>query len=129
MLDAYSLSQAITAGNDIPLNVKKLETGKTVTLNGSTINLNVPGIYNVEVHATGSTTENGTFGIQLYTKGQPIERTLALAGTATGVKTSLSIKTLLAVANTNYGTSNFTIRNIGSSGTVDVVEVVVTKIR
>ena len=129
MLDAYSVNQAVTANNDIPLNTVKLQTGRTVILSGNTVHLNTPGIYTVSLHATGSTTDGGTLGIQLYTNGQPIERAIATAGTAAGVKVNLAFNTLLTVASSDYSNAGFTIRNTGSAGTLDVIEAVVTKIK
>ena len=129
MLDAYSTNQVVTANNDISLNTVKLQTGRTVTLNNNTVHLNTHGIYTVSIHATGSTTEGGTLGLQLYTNGQPIERAAATAGTVAGVKVNLAFNTLLTVANSDYSNAGFTIRNTGSAGTLDVIEAVVTKIR
>lgn len=49
--------------------------------------------------------------------------------TVAGVKVNLAFNTLLTVANSDYSNAGFTIRNTGSAGTLDVIEVVVTKIR
>lgn len=128
MLDAYSVNLPVTAGTDIPLNVKRIENNG-VTLNGATISFKKAGVYKVTVNATGSSTEAGSVGIQLfYSNGKAIEGAMATAGTAAGIKVNLALATALIVEPARYSTANFTVRNIGSSGTLDAIEIVVTRL-
>lgn len=131
MLDAYSVNAAVTANSNIVFNNKKIETGVTAVLtnNGDTIALNRPGIYSVSVHAYGGATSTGAIAIQLYTNENPIERAVAKANTATGAVANLAFSTLISVDRAAAGNiATFNVRYTGDAGTLNIVEVVVTKV-
>lgn len=128
MLQAYSKNVAVTANSTIPLNNVTLKTGRTAVLEGSgTVALNCAGIYNVSFNAYGTSTADGTVGAKLQADGVDVAQA-AVSSTATaGSVIPISFSTLVTVPNCTI--KRLSIVYTGTTGTLDMASVVVTKLR
>lgn len=133
MLETYSQNISVTTDAIIPLNVNALKKNCTVTHTegSSTISLNKPGVYAVYVDATGSTTDAGTFGVQLLKNGTAVTQATASATTAAGGTSNVSFAAMVFIAPSCSCVSNkgaLTLQYTGGAGTVANVDVMILKV-
>jgi len=111
---------------------KAAQRGTTATLaaDNQTINLNAPGVYEITVSASGSTTAAGTFGFQLNGDGAAISRATASMTTGAGDTGSVSFATLVTVTGTYISGTKaaITLTYTGSAGEISNVTMIAKKV-
>lgn len=135
MLQAYTTAATVTGSGSENIAFSKVEfTDSTATANpgAATIKLNAPGVYMVNFNATGTTTDAGTFGVQMYRDGELVEQATGAATTTAGSAAAISFSTLMSVSACccgNNGGATLTFRYTGGAGTISLANVVVVKVR
>lgn len=137
MLNAYSITtQSLATGDNVVFDVNKIMTGITATHypSSSAINLNRPGFYMIEFHATAEASGAGTdpVTISLFNDGVAVPAASASeVSTAVGDTVSLSFSTLVQVLPSCAvidNTATLTFQNTGVPATITVANVNVTKV-
>lgn len=132
MLQAYSTDLAVTAKQLIAFQtVEAIGTTVTATADSTTIMLNAPGVYYIAFNADGTTTEAGTFGVQMNKNGVAEPQAMASNATLAGGEASVAFSTLMSVKKSCCCQNNavsLTFEYTGSDGTA-MANVVVTKVR
>lgn len=132
MLQAYTAKYDIAGEGNIPFNDVDIVGGTvTATSGGTEISLNAHGIYYVAFNATGSTTAAGTFGFQMYRDGSAVIQAQAETDTGAGEEGAVSFSTLMSVSRRCCCQSGVTLAfaYTGSAGTINLANVVITKVR
>lgn len=133
MLDTYSQNISVTADTIIPFNTNALRKNCTVMhSDGSTaIKLARPGVYAVYFNATGTTTDAGTFGVQMLNGGTAVPQAAASTTTAAGDTASVNFSTLVFVSPSCSCVNNSTslsFQYTGSAGTIANANTLVLKV-
>lgn len=133
MLQAYSTNFTVSTKDYIQFQTVEAIGGTvTATAGGTTITLNAPGVYYIAFNATGTTTETGTFGVQMNKNGAAEPQAQAsMTTTAEGIGT-VSFSTLMSVKKSCCCQNNavsITFEYTGGDGTVAAANVIVTKVR
>lgn len=131
MIELYSTDIAAVNGMTIEWETKSIQYGNTATLasDKKTINLNVPGVYEVTVSGYGSTTAAGSFAFQLSGVSE-IARGSTEQSTGAGEYGSVSFTILIGVSATAANTDKaaLTLDYVGSAGNIELVDIVVKKV-
>lgn len=131
MIEAYSNNLAVTAAQGpITFNTKN-SRGYTVRLaaDNQTFNFNIPGVYKVDVSATGSVTAGGTLSLQLYANGDPVVRAQGAAVTGAAENQNVAFSTLITVSPAAAGSqASVTVNYTGGAGTLALVDVNIIKV-
>jgi len=133
MLDTYSQNISVTADTIIPFNTNALRKNCTVMhSDGSTaIKLARPGVYAVYFNATGTTTDAGTFGVQMLSNGTAVPQAVASATTAAGGTANIGFSALVFVnpsCNCVNNSTALSFQYTGSAGTITNANVLVLKV-
>ena len=133
MLQAYSTNLTLATKALITFNtVEAIGRTVTATAGGNTIMLNAPGVYFISLNASGTTTEAGTFGVQMNKNGVAEPQAQAsMTTTAEGVGT-VAFSTLMSVKKSCCCQNNavtLTFEYTGGDATDTTANVVVTKVR
>lgn len=86
MLQAYSIGKELSANSIVPFDNVKINKGCCVAINGSTINLNKCGIYEVSVNGVSSASTT----LQLVVDGVPLPEAQT-TGTTLGFNTLVQV--------------------------------------
>ena len=135
MLETNVQNLAVTANQTIAFAGNTLQTGTTVTHTaGSTvISLNRPGIYEVNFNAYGITTDAGAFSAQLAINGTADASATSSATTSAASDTAqIAFTKLIRVAPSCACVDNaktLTVVYIGSAGTIDNANLIITKLK
>lgn len=132
MLQAYVTGLSVAEGQDIAFpKVERIGTTVTGAIGSTTIQLNAPGVYMVSFNATGTTTAAGTFGFQMQRDGVAVPQAQASATTAAGDSAGVAFSTLMSVNRCCQSANGVVLsfRYTGGAGTVNLANVVVTKVR
>lgn len=131
MIEAYVTDLAVTAAMGPITFGNKSSRGYSVRLaaDNKTFNFNLPGVYKVDVSATGRVTAGGTLSLQIYADGNPVVRAQGQATTEANENQNISFATLLTVAPAAAGSrASMTVNYGGAAGTLLLADVVVTKV-
>ena len=132
MLQAYSTNLAVSTKDAITFQtVEAIGNTATATAGGTAITLNAPGVYCISVSATGTTTAEGTFGIQMLNNGVVVPNAVASNATDAGGTASVAFNVLVSVRKSCCCQNNavaVALEYTGGDGTASV-NVVVTKVR
>lgn len=134
MLETNVQDLTVTANQTIAFSTNTIQTGTTVThVAGSTaINLNRPGIYEINFNAYGVTTGAGAFGAQLNVNGTTDTSAKASTTTTEGATAQVAFTKLIRVVPSCTCINNskvLTIVYTGSVGTLNNANLVVTKLK
>ena len=133
MVQAYNNNIQVSTNTVIPFAKTQLKTGcvATVSSDGTTIYLNRPGIYKIELDATGVPAADGTVSIQLTLDGSNITSATSSSYQSAGFATEVGINTLVAVDKicSCLGGKKIQAVYTGAAGTLNTVNIIVTKIR
>ena len=132
MLQAYSTNLTLATNDLIAFNTVEA-IGRTVTgtAGSSTIMLNAPGVYFINFNASGTTTAEGTFGVQMLKDGVAEPQAQAAVETTAGGEGAVAFSTLISVGRSCCCQDNrvaVTFEYTGGDGT-GLANVVVTKVR
>ena len=132
MLQAYSTNLTLTTNDLITFNTVEV-IGRTVTgtAGSNTIMLNAPGVYFINFNASGTTTAEGTFGVQMLKDGVAEPQAQAAVETTAGGEGAVAFSTLISVGRSCCCQNNrvaLTFEYTGGDGT-GLANVVVTKVR
>ena len=132
MLQAYSTNLTLATNDLIAFNTVEA-IGRTVTgtAGSSTIMLNAPGVYFINFNASGTTTAEGTFGVQMLKDGVAEPQAQAAVETTAGGEGAVAFSTLISVGRSCCCQNNrvaVTFEYTGGDGT-GLANVVVTKVR
>lgn len=132
MINLYSTAVTAAANQLITWANKAVQRGNSATLaaDSQTINLNVPGIYEVSVSGYGTTTAAGTFGLQLNANGAAVTRGAASMTTDAGEVGTAAFDALVVVNGVYDSTAKaaLTVTYTGGAGTITEVGIVVKKV-
>ena len=132
MLQAYSTNLTLTTKTLITFDtVEAIGRTVTATAGGNTIMLNAPGVYFISFNASGTTTEAGTFGIQMLKDGVAEPQAQASMATTAEGEGAVAFSTLISVGRSCCCQNNrvaVTVEYTGGDGT-GLANVVVTKVR
>ena len=132
MIELYSTGVVVTGSATIEWAKKPIQLGRSATLNADkkTINLNLPGVYEIAVNAYGETTAADSLVFQLKGDGVDIERGAAQTDTAAGDYGSVSFSLLVGVSAeiANTDKAALTLEYMGGAGTIELVNIVVKKV-
>ena len=97
MLRTYSKNITATTGNAIVFNTNKILTGKTVShsAGSSSIVVNSPGYYEVNLDLSASTATAGLVTIQLYADGVAIPDAVIITNLAANSNVDSSFSTII----------------------------------
>lgn len=130
MIQVYSENLTVAANDTLALNNIMLRTGSTVSLNGNTLTLNAPGLYHVEFNGYGASTEAGTIGVKLQSNGNDIKQAKSSATTGAGAPQAISFNTLIPVQKCPCMAGKpIQLIYTGTAGTMNFINVIVTKLR
>lgn len=131
MIEVYTLEQAAAADTPIVFDRKSIQTNNVATMSADNtkVRLNAPGIYQITLSASGTTTAAGEFAVQLYTDGTSVARASAVATTDAGASASVSFETLVEVKRSNIGdVAELSIMYTGAAGEITVADLIVAKV-
>ena len=133
MLQVYSKDIAVTPNSKVQFNTVALKTGSTVTMEGTTqLNINRSGIYRIEFVGYGaSNTDNSTIGVQLVIDGKEVPQAGATVATSSAIlPEQIAFVALVPVKICPCdGSKTVTVLATGTAGTLNLVNLTVTKIR
>lgn len=133
MIQATGNNITVTSGNAITFNGTQLRTGCTAvkSADNKTFYLNRKGIYMISFNAYGASTAAGTIGAQLTVNGIGRAEAISTATTAAGAPQAISFQTLVAVPDMCRcaGGLPIAIQYIGSPGTLNLANLIITKLR
>ena len=133
MIQAQSTSLAVANGSNLTFNTTNVKTGCAVTQSQDRTEfyLHRPGIYAVEFNACGASTAAGTIGVQLMVNGTAVANTAIQATTGADEPQSISFYTLVPVEAVCRctGGKKLVVNYTGSTGTLNLANIVITKLR
>lgn len=131
MIEAYVTDLAVTAAQGPITFANKNSRGYSVRLaaDNQTFNFNLPGVYKVDVSVTGRVTAGGTLSVQVYADGKPVVRAQGQSVTAANENQNIAFSTLLTVSPAVAGSqASITVNYSGAAGTLQLADVVITKV-
>ena len=133
MIQVYSKDIAVTPNSNVQFNTVALKTGSTVTIQDSTqLNIHRSGIYRIEFAGYGaSNTDNSTIGVQLVVDGKEVPQAEATVATSSAIlPEQIAFTALVPVKICPCGGSKtVTVLATGTTGTLNLANLTVTKIR
>ena len=133
MLQVYSKGIAVTPNSKVQFNTVALKTGSTVTMEGTTqLNINRSGIYRIEFVGYGaSNTDNGTIGVQLVVDGKEVPQAEATVATSSAIlPEQIAFTALVPIKICPCdGSKTVTVLATGTAGTLNLANLIMTKIR
>ena len=133
MLQVYSKGIAVTPNSKVQFNTVALKTGSTVTMQDSTqLNINRSGIYRIEFVGYGaSNTDNGTIGVQLVVNGKEVPQAEATVATSSAIlPEQIAFTALVPIKICPCdGSKTVTVLATGTAGTLNLANLIMTKIR
>ena len=133
MIQVYNNNVQVSTNTVIPFTKTPIKTGCVATINseGTVMYLNRPGIYKVELDATVIPAADGTVSVQLTLDGSNIVPATSSSYQSAGFATEVGINTLVAVDRTCLCLGGKKLQAVytGAAGTINTVNVIVTKIR
>ena len=131
MIEAYSTELAVTAAQGPVTFSNKNTKGYSVILasDNQTFNINLPGVYKIDVSATGNVTAGGTLSLQLYANGTAVARAQGQAVTGAEENQNVAFSTFITVSPAAAGNqASITVNYTGGAGTLLLVDANITKV-
>jgi hypothetical protein len=130
ILQTYSTNLNVNENDTIQLINNPVMTAGVERSSATVISLRKPGLYHVSVNATGTTTDAGTFGIQMSASGTDAPDALASTTTTADAVASVSFETLVEVRAASNSSNAVPISFIytGSAGNISLVNVIIEKV-
>lgn len=132
MLQAYSTNLTVATKDLLTFQtVEAIGRTATASAGGNTIMLNAPGVYYIAFNASGTTTDVGTFGVQMLKDGVAEPQAQSSVSTIAEGNGAVAFSTLISVQKSCCCQNNrvaITFEYTGGDGTA-ITNVVVTKVR
>ena len=134
MLQAYTTAQAVTGTANVAFTKKVVQTSYACSLStdGTTISLALPGIYRVDFNgtATPSGTAGGDVAFSLLANGNAVEYAAGNDTAPAGGEGNVTFSTFVKVmAADPMSIARLSVEYEGAEGTIDLANIMITRMR